>query len=33
MKNNFPSFDLEIDHLFPSDPKKESKREEQQRLC
>ena len=32
-KNNFPSFDLEIDHLFSSEPRKESKREEQQRLC
>ena len=26
MKNTFPSFDLEIDHLFPSEPRKESKR-------
>ena len=26
MEKTFPSFDLGIDHLFPSDPLKESKR-------
>ena len=26
MKKTFPSFDFGIDHLFPSDPWKESKR-------
>ena len=34
MKKTFPSFDLGIDHLFPSDPWKElkQKKEEQQRF-
>ena len=33
MKNTFPSFDLGIDHLFPSEPEgKKQKKEEQQRL-
>ena len=32
MKNNFPSFDLAIDHLFPSEPEeRKQKKEEQQR--
>ena len=30
MKKIFPSFDLGIDHLFPSDPWKESKKKEEQ---
>ena len=35
MKKTFPSFDLGIDHLFPSDPWKElkQKKEEQQRFA
>ena len=33
-KKTFPSFDLGIDHLFPSEPeeRKQKKEEEQQRL-
>ena len=34
MKNTFPSFDLGIDHLLPSEPKqKKQKKEEQQRFA
>ena len=35
MKKTFPSFDLGIDRLFPSDPRKEikQKKEEQQRFA
>ena len=33
MKNTFPSFDLEIDHLFPSEPRKESKRKKNNSAC
>ena len=33
MKNTFPSFDLEIDHLFPSEPRKESKRKKNNSTC
>ena len=34
MKKTFPSFDLGIDHLFPSDPKeRKQKKEEQQRFA
>ena len=34
MKKTFPSFDLGIDHLFPSDPlKKSEKKEKQQRFA
>ena len=33
MKKTFPSFDLGIDHLFPSEPdERKQKKEEQQRL-
>ena len=33
MKKTFPSFDLEIDNLFPSEPEeRKQKKEEQQRL-
>ena len=33
MKKTFPSFDLGIDHLFPSEPKeRKQKKEEQQHL-
>ena len=33
MKNTFPSFDLGIDHLFPSEPEeRKQKKEEQQPL-
>ena len=33
MKKTFPSFGLEIDHLFPSEPEeRKQKKEEQQRL-
>ena len=34
MKKPFPSFDLGIDHLFPSEPEeRKQKREEQQRFA
>ena len=34
MKKTFPSFDLGIDHLFPSEPeKRKQKKEEQQRFA
>ena len=34
MKKTFPSFDLGIDHLFPSDPEeRKQKKEEQQRFA
>ena len=34
MKNTFPSFDLGIDHLFPSEPEeRKQKKEEQQRFA
>ena len=34
MKKNFPSFDLGIDHLFPSEPEeRKQKKEEQQRFA
>ena len=34
MKKSFPSFDLGIDHLFPSDPEeRKQKKEEQQRFA
>ena len=33
MKNTFPSFDLEINHLFPSEPRKESKRKNNNSSC
>ena len=35
MKKNFPSFDLGIDHLFPSEPeeRKQKKEELQRFLC
>ena len=32
MENTFPSFDLGIDHLFPSDPGKESNRKKNSAL-
>ena len=34
MKKTFPSFDLRIDHLFPSEPEeRKQKKEEQQRFA
>ena len=30
MKKTFPSFDLEIDHLFPSKPEERNQRKEEQ---
>ena len=33
MKDTFPSFDLEIDHFFPSEPRKESKRKKNNSAC
>ena len=34
MKKTFPSFDLGIDHLFPSEPEeRKQKKEEQQRFA
>ena len=34
MKKTFPSFDLGIDHLFPSDPEeRQQKKEQQQRFA
>ena len=34
MKKTFPSFDLEIDHLFPSEPEeRKQKKEEQQHFA
>ena len=33
MKKHFSSFDLEIDHLFPSEPRKESKRKKNNSAC
>ena len=33
MKKTFPSFDLGIDHLFPSDPKERKQKKEQQRFA
>ena len=33
MKKTFPSFDLGIDHLFPSDPWKELKQKKEEQQC